>query len=414
MKKICFAVCLFVCLFSVVFASDVKVQLNGRILDFTDSKGNKVEAQIINDRTMVPFRKIFNELGVSDDSINWDRATKTVNVKKDNLEIKLQIGNNIAEKSVNGVRTNIKLDSAPVIVEDRTLVPLRFIAESMGDTVGWNIDNKTAIIVDYNYFLEKIKSKSSGLYEFLMNDSKSCNFKITRKYTDLEDSNRNNTAIVSGLINEQKYEDNIKQIVSVNFDGNNELMQEIKTEGWNVIKFENTYYKDYFTTKALNDGLKNVYGQDMMRFQYGVLNCQGKYNNNIYETFKFFCSINENKINVSTFDERAQEFNNLLNKFKPVNAQEISTGNISSDSIEITYFDFTKFDNLSWDGSFNRVYNFLNSQLFKYDVTLEEFCYDYTNQSWKINADVDNLMIDFKGSNEYNERVEYIIEINKI
>lgn len=414
MKKIYFAVCLFVCLFSVVFASDVKVQLNGRILDFTDSQGNKVEAQIINDRTMVPFRKIFNELGVSDDSINWDDATKTVNVKKDNLEIKLQIGNNIAEKSVNGVRTNIKLDSAPVIVENRTLVPLRFIAESMGDTVGWDIDNKTAIIVDYNYFLERIKSKSSGLYEFLMNDSKSCNFKITRKYTDLEDSNRNNTAIVSGLINEQKYEDNIKQIVSVNFDGNNELMQEIKTEGWNVIKFENDYYEDYFTTQALNDGLKKVYGQDMMRFKYNALKCDGKYDNNILETLKYFCNINANNINTSTFSIREQEFNKLLNKFKIINAQEISTGNIKSDDIEITYFDFTKFDNLICDGSVNKAYNFLNSQLFKYDVTLEELCYDYPNQSWRIKANSNSITVDFQGSNEYNEKVEYILEINKI
>ena len=42
-----------------VYASSVNVQINGKIIDFTDSNGAKVEAQIINDRTMVPFRKIF-------------------------------------------------------------------------------------------------------------------------------------------------------------------------------------------------------------------------------------------------------------------------------------------------------------------------------------------------------------------
>ena len=146
-----------------VYASDISVQINGEIIDFTDSNGAKVDAQIINNRTMVPFRKIFNSLGVSDDNITWIGETRTVIAKKDNIEIELQIDNNIAKKTINGVTTNITLDSAPAIFESRTLVPARFIAESMNKLVGWDAANRTAVIIDFNYFLEQLKNKSNSL-----------------------------------------------------------------------------------------------------------------------------------------------------------------------------------------------------------------------------------------------------------
>ena len=47
------------------FASNVYVQLNGEIIDFTDSNGNRVDAQIVNNRTMVPLRKIFESFRIN-------------------------------------------------------------------------------------------------------------------------------------------------------------------------------------------------------------------------------------------------------------------------------------------------------------------------------------------------------------
>ena len=64
---------------STVCAAEVRVQINGEMIDFQDAN-----AQIINDRTMVPFRKIFNELGVSDSDIEWNGETKTIIAKKCN------------------------------------------------------------------------------------------------------------------------------------------------------------------------------------------------------------------------------------------------------------------------------------------------------------------------------------------
>ena len=55
----------------------------------------------------------------------------------DKTEIVLQIGSPIM--AVNGTEQNIDAEgTVPVIVNDRTLVPIRAIIEAMGGTVGWD------------------------------------------------------------------------------------------------------------------------------------------------------------------------------------------------------------------------------------------------------------------------------------
>ena len=104
---------------ALISSNKITVKQNDQYIDFTDSEGNVVDPQIINDRTMVPFRKIFNSFGVLDSNINWNGDTRTVTATKDNITIELQIDNNTAKKTVDGVASEIKLDSAPSQFEVR-------------------------------------------------------------------------------------------------------------------------------------------------------------------------------------------------------------------------------------------------------------------------------------------------------
>lgn len=94
---------------------------------------------IKNDRTLVPMRAIFEKLGAT---ILWDDATKTVTAKKDGMEIKLTIDKGTA--LVNGVVT--ELDTPAIIENSRTMVPVRFISETLGKTVEWDAENKYVIV----------------------------------------------------------------------------------------------------------------------------------------------------------------------------------------------------------------------------------------------------------------------------
>ena len=144
------------------------VQLNGEVIDFTDASGDIVEPQLVNDRTMVPVRKIFEVLGAD---VEWIDETRSIKATTDDLEIGLQIDNTIATlTNGDGEETKITLDAAPVIIDDRTLVPVRFIAESLDKTVGWDAENRAVIILDTNSAEETLKKDASNLYEYLSTD----------------------------------------------------------------------------------------------------------------------------------------------------------------------------------------------------------------------------------------------------
>ena len=152
MKKFLMLLCFILTLVTYSYAADAKVQVNGEIVKYVNNDGTNANAQIINGRTMVPIRKTFTMLGVSDENIIWESDTNTAVAKKDNIEIRVQVGNNVAVKKVDGIENKIILDSPAVNINGRVLVPLRFIAESLGKTVGWDAAERTAIIIDYDYF----------------------------------------------------------------------------------------------------------------------------------------------------------------------------------------------------------------------------------------------------------------------
>ena len=86
---------------------------------------------IINGRVLVPMRKIFETLGCE---ILWDSETNTVTAVKGATKIKLGIGENTA--FVND--DTVCLDSPGVIRNNRTLVPIRFIADALDMNVEWD------------------------------------------------------------------------------------------------------------------------------------------------------------------------------------------------------------------------------------------------------------------------------------
>lgn len=86
---------------------------------------------VMDGRTLVPMRDIFEALGAS---VNYNALTRGINATKENSTVNLQIGNRAA--TVNG--QTVYLEQAPLIVSGSTLVPLRFVSEAMGARVTYN------------------------------------------------------------------------------------------------------------------------------------------------------------------------------------------------------------------------------------------------------------------------------------
>lgn len=129
------AICIFMSINaqSITAKDDIGVILDNRTLFFD------VPPQIINDRTMVPLRAIFEAL---DATVNWNQRTKTVTSAKGNTTISLTIDSNIMY--VNDIQ--VVLDSPACIVNDRTLVPVRAISEAYDTDVDWDASSRTVVI----------------------------------------------------------------------------------------------------------------------------------------------------------------------------------------------------------------------------------------------------------------------------
>ncbi len=94
---------------------------------------------IVNDRTLLPVRAIVEEIG---GSVDWDGETQSVFLKYGDTLITLAID---SVKAFVG-KEEQTLDTAPTIINERTMLPIRFIMEAFGYKVDWNGDKQTVTI----------------------------------------------------------------------------------------------------------------------------------------------------------------------------------------------------------------------------------------------------------------------------
>lgn len=115
----------------------ITVTLNESEIEFD------VQPRLIDGRTMVPIRAIFEAMGAD---VAWNEETQTAICTKDKTTVKMTLKSTI--EYINGVA--YEMDAFPVIIDDRTLAPARYVAEAFGYNVDWNEAAQTVIISDNN------------------------------------------------------------------------------------------------------------------------------------------------------------------------------------------------------------------------------------------------------------------------
>ena len=95
---------------------------------------------IENGTVLIPARAAADALGC--DSVKWDQNSKTATLINNGTTIKITIGKSTA--LVNG--KSKKLSSPAKLVNDRTLVPVRFIAENFSAKVSWDEKTYTCLL----------------------------------------------------------------------------------------------------------------------------------------------------------------------------------------------------------------------------------------------------------------------------
>ncbi|MGD8190093.1 stalk domain-containing protein [Brevibacillus ginsengisoli] len=114
----------------------IHVLYNQKEIVFPDQK-----PVIRNSRTLVPISPIAKSLGFQ---VDWNNAKRTVTIKKSSDTIQLVIEQKAATH--NGQVLN--LDAQPQIINGRTMVPVRFIADALRYQVNWNAAAHQVLIAD--------------------------------------------------------------------------------------------------------------------------------------------------------------------------------------------------------------------------------------------------------------------------
>lgn len=130
-----------VCLFSAaVFAE-------GEITVLVDNAAveSDVPAQIISDRAMLPFRAIFEKFGAD---VDWDGEYQIITAVKGTTVLNLRIDKPIMVRIDLETQEmeQVTLDVPPQILNDRTMVPVRAVAEALEANVDWDPNGRVVKI----------------------------------------------------------------------------------------------------------------------------------------------------------------------------------------------------------------------------------------------------------------------------
>ncbi len=129
---------------------------------------------ILNDRTMVPIRAVFEKAGAT---VDWTDSIKTATIKKDDYTVIIKLNEPYIYK--NG--TPVALDVPSAVVNDRIVIPVRAIAEAMDFGVTWNsVGNSVLIATDGNAY------RANAQWQTGFRDINEAGLVLNGKFTDLQ------------------------------------------------------------------------------------------------------------------------------------------------------------------------------------------------------------------------------------
>ena len=187
-----------------------------------------VAAQVVNDRTLVPIRFVAESLGCN---VDWNEEAQTATVTNKDTTIVLtknKDGTLFSNKViVNGVEKTVDVPAR--IINDRTMVPLRFLSENMGLAVSYD---------GYTQGVGLIDSKNSQALTLTINSKE--------------------VGIHSGLTSEEqlRYSQEYIDAKNVVVDNLNYEINKMNLDGYNPLRINAADVEQYKKT-GIDDGLNS-------------------------------------------------------------------------------------------------------------------------------------------------------------
>jgi hypothetical protein len=254
-------------------------------------------AIVADNYTLLPVREILNNLGVKNDQITWDGSNKTITIRA-SIEIYLKIDS--YEALVNGVST--KLSVPPIVYNNKTYIPLRFISEVLAKKIVWDSNSSTIYIKNISEY-----NKVKEIYNLTAkNMSTIKNYKRTDLISISSNENNISTKIDMTMNSQIDIEHNL-------LSGNLDCKSTNKTENFNALIYcdgSKIYINpngQMWVSKPLTDATKS-----------------SLYSNGLSATDQLYCSL---KVDDTTYSDKI-----ILEGYINFNSfiQQISSSNESA------------------------------------------------------------------------------------
>lgn len=123
----------------------INVSVNGNEIVFEDQ-----QPVIVNDRTLLPIRSVMEAMGKQ---VLWEAETQSVIVTDGTTTVKLRINDDTMYQTVydpynnEEITSEVTLDTPPMLINNRTCLPIRAVAEAFMATVDWDAETRSVLIV---------------------------------------------------------------------------------------------------------------------------------------------------------------------------------------------------------------------------------------------------------------------------
>lgn len=126
--------------------NEIHILYNDTVVRYDDVKPVNTEG-----RVMIPFRAALESMGAV---VEYNADERLVTASRDGVTIKFTLLDDTIYINAGGEESTITMDVPMIIVNDRTLVPIRFMSNALGMQVGWDGGTETVVIMDYDKYFD--------------------------------------------------------------------------------------------------------------------------------------------------------------------------------------------------------------------------------------------------------------------
>lgn len=117
----------------------ITVVLDNKELVFLEEDGFGIPYINDDNRTMIPLRKPLEAIGAE---VSYDNINRVVTAVKDNITVRIPINKN----NIDVNEASVELDTAAIIKDSRTYIPLRAVFEAFGYKLEWHNNSRTVVL----------------------------------------------------------------------------------------------------------------------------------------------------------------------------------------------------------------------------------------------------------------------------